>query len=281
MARSRNIKPGFFTNDELAECSPYARLLFAGLWTIADKEGRLDDRPKKIKALVLPFDNVDCDELLQQLHQHNFITRYSVDGGAYVQINNWKKHQNPHCKESASEIPEQVMQPIETKEAPDKYGASTVQEQEQNNLNPADSLNLIPDSPILIPFNTQAADAPCQVDDELPPVKQDDLPPEPQEADVHQMASRYAFEGSVIRLSQKDFDCWKSLFPNIDLVVELTRLDLEFSHEKPKSWFTTASAKLNYQNKQPSYSQPRKTPVAEKFSTKNYGTTDAPAWMEE
>ncbi|ELI7924723.1 hypothetical protein RSE70_004051 [Yersinia enterocolitica] len=281
MARSRNIKPGFFTNDELAECSPYARLLFAGLWTIADKEGRLDDRPKKIKALVLPFDNVDCDELLQQLHQHNFITRYSVDGGAYVQINNWKKHQNPHCKESASEIPEQVMQPIETKEAPDKYGANTVQEQEQNNLNPADSLNLIPDSPILIPFNTQAADAPCQVDDELPPVKQDDLPPEPQEADVHQMASRYAFEGSVIRLSQKDFDCWKSLFPNIDLVVELTRLDLEFSHEKPKSWFTTASAKLNYQNKQPSYSQPRKTPVAEKFSTKNYGTTDAPAWMEE
>ncbi|MDN0105246.1 hypothetical protein [Yersinia bercovieri] len=281
MARSRNIKPGFFTNDELAECSPYARLLFAGLWTIADKEGRLDDRPKKIKALVLPFDNVDCDELLQQLHQHNFITRYSVDGGAYVQINNWKKHQNPHCKESASEIPEQVMQPIETKEAPDKYGASTVQEPEQNNLNPADSLNLIPDSPILIPFNTQAADAPCQVDDELPPAKQDELPPEPQEADVHQMASRYAFEGSVIRLSQKDFDCWKSLFPNIDLVVELTRLDLEFSHEKPKSWFTTASAKLNYQNKQPSYSQPRKTPVAEKFSTKNYGTTDAPAWMEE
>lgn len=281
MARSRNIKPGFFTNDELAECSPYARLLFAGLWTIADKEGRLDDRPKKIKALVLPFDNVDCDELLQQLHQHSFITRYSVDGGAYVQINNWKKHQNPHCKESASEIPEQVIQPIETKEAPDKYGTSTVQEPDQNNLNPADSLNLIPDSPILIPFNTQAADATCQVDDELPPVKQDDLPPEPQEADVHQMASRYAFEGSVIRLSQKDFDCWKSLFPNIDLVVELTRLDLEFSHEKPKSWFTTASAKLNYQNKQPTYSQPRKTPVAEKFSTKNYGTTDAPAWMGE
>jgi hypothetical protein len=49
MARSRNIKPGFFTNDELAECHPLGRLLFAGLWTIADKEGRLDDRPKKLK----------------------------------------------------------------------------------------------------------------------------------------------------------------------------------------------------------------------------------------
>jgi hypothetical protein len=48
MARSRNIKPGFFTNDELAECHPLGRLLFAGLWTIADKRG-LDDRPKKLK----------------------------------------------------------------------------------------------------------------------------------------------------------------------------------------------------------------------------------------
>jgi hypothetical protein len=60
MARSRNIKPGFFTNDELAECNIHARLLFAGLWTIADKEGRLMIVPKN-KAMVLPFDDVDCD----------------------------------------------------------------------------------------------------------------------------------------------------------------------------------------------------------------------------
>ena len=63
---------GFFTNDELAECTPIARLLFAGLWTIADKEGRLDDRPKKIKALVLPFDNVDCDDCLKAASRSPF-----------------------------------------------------------------------------------------------------------------------------------------------------------------------------------------------------------------
>lgn len=186
MARSRNIKPGFFTNDELAECSPHARLLFAGLWTIADKEGRLDDRPKKVKALVLPFDNVDCDELLQQLHDRKFIQRYQVQDGAYIQITNWKKHQNPHCKEAPSEIPEyceadtkqeeeqvkedestvQVQcnsgadksQVIDKHEAQLEHSASTVQEPVENNLNPADSFNLIPDSLILIPdsvVNTQ------------------------------------------------------------------------------------------------------------------------------
>lgn len=292
MARSRNIKPGFFTNDELAECSPHARLLFAGLWTIADKEGRLDDRPKKIKALVLPFDNVDCDELLQQLNDRKFIQRYQVQDGAYIQITNWKKHQNPHCKEAPSEIPEYCEadtkqeeeqakedestikeqfndganeeQVTDKQRASEKHGASAVQEPVENNLNPADSLNLIPDSLNLIPSNnTQAAETSCSGED-----------------NVHQMASRYAFEGNVVRLNQKDFDSWKALFTNIDLVAELTRLDLEFTHEKPKNWFSTASAKLNYQNKN-AIRQPVKRVVNESFATKDYGQTEMPSWAQE
>lgn len=35
--RARNIKPGFFSNDLLPECEPLARLLFIGLWCMADK----------------------------------------------------------------------------------------------------------------------------------------------------------------------------------------------------------------------------------------------------
>ena len=73
MARSRNIKPGFFLNDELAECDPLARLLFAGLWCIADREGRLEDRPKRIKAEVLPYDDCDVDELLNQLAERSLL----------------------------------------------------------------------------------------------------------------------------------------------------------------------------------------------------------------
>lgn len=135
MARARNIKPGFFTNDELAEVDPLGRLLFAGLWTIADREGRLEDRPKRIKAEVLPYDNCDCDQLLQDLHDRGFILRYIIGELSYIQIAKWTKHQNPHIKETASIIPK-----------PDKHGASTVQEQEKDSTSPADSLNLIPDS---------------------------------------------------------------------------------------------------------------------------------------
>ncbi|EPR9643709.1 MULTISPECIES: hypothetical protein [Klebsiella/Raoultella group] len=299
MARSRNIKPGFFTNDELAECHPLGRLLFAGLWTIADKEGRLDDRPKKIKAMLLPFDEADCDALLQQLNDHKFITRYQVNGGCYIQISNWKKHQNPHCKEAASEIPEPVendkstgqeqckedaeeekkdsesSQNVESKGAPELHGARMVQASVENSLNPADSLNLIPDSLNPDPDsldNTQAASATCEGGQGA------------EQATVHQMASRYAFEGSVVRLNHKDYQAWLTLYPLIDLPYELQKLDIEFSHEKPKNWFITASQKLSYQNKQAASRAPRKVSNSrqtENFAAKDYGQTEIPSWARD
>jgi len=115
MPRARNIKPAFFTNDRLAECEPLARILFIGLWTISDREGRLEDRPKKIKAETLPYDNCDPDSLLNQLHNGGFIIRYKYENISYIQIVNFIKHQNCHMKESASTIP-----------APDKHHTSTI-----------------------------------------------------------------------------------------------------------------------------------------------------------
>jgi hypothetical protein len=105
MARSRNIKPAFFQCEELAECSLQARLLFIGLWCIADRDGRLKDRPNRIRAEVFPYDFCDCNPLLQELHDAGFIVRYSIESEAYIQVVNFSKHQNPHPKEAASEIP--------------------------------------------------------------------------------------------------------------------------------------------------------------------------------
>ena len=152
MARSRNIKPGFFTNDDLGELDPLARLLFAGMWTIADRSGRLEDRPKKIKAEVLPYDNCDAEAFLAQLAERGFILRYEAAGKRFIQILAWGKHQNPHCKEAASTIPAPDGYVEETEPAQGKHGASTVQERGDAQPLPAraglipDSLNLIPDS---------------------------------------------------------------------------------------------------------------------------------------
>ena len=106
MARSRNIKPGFFCNDDLVELDFATRLLFIGLWTVADRDGRLEDRPKKIKINVFPADDVDVESMLSQLAFKKFITRYEFNGEKYVQVVNWGKHQNPHHTEKHSSIPD-------------------------------------------------------------------------------------------------------------------------------------------------------------------------------
>lgn len=106
MARSRNIKPGFFRNEDLAECSPWARLCFVGLWLLADREGRLVDRPKRIKAELFAYDSVEVAPLLDELQAHGFILRYVVpDGVRVIQILQFRKHQAPHFKEPKSELP--------------------------------------------------------------------------------------------------------------------------------------------------------------------------------
>ena len=127
MARARNLKPGFFRNEILAELPPLSRLLFAGLWTIADKAGRLEDRPKRIKADVLPYDDGDVSGMLDQLAGAGFIVRYAVNGERYIQITNFSKHQNPHVKEGESIIPapdETGKHHTSTVQAPDKHDAS-------------------------------------------------------------------------------------------------------------------------------------------------------------
>lgn len=105
MARARNIKPGIMENEDLAELDPFARLLFIYLWMLADREGRLEDRPKKIKVKALPYDDVDADALLNSLQSKGFIVRYTVSGVGYIQILSFLKHQKPHSNETPSEIP--------------------------------------------------------------------------------------------------------------------------------------------------------------------------------
>lgn len=106
MARTRDIKPGFFKNEQLAECSFAARLLFAGLWTLCDREGRLEYRPKRIKAELFPFDAVEIPELAVELNGQKLIVLYEAGGQQYLAIPTFPKHQRPHPKEAQSELPQ-------------------------------------------------------------------------------------------------------------------------------------------------------------------------------
>ena len=124
MARIRFIKPEYFDDVKVGTMPALARLLFIGLWTLADREGRLEDEPQRIKARVLPYDD-DCniDALLDTLCAAGCIQRYTAHGRRVLAVSNFAKHQRPHPKEPASSLgkpPE--MSRGKTRRAVDKRG---------------------------------------------------------------------------------------------------------------------------------------------------------------
>ena len=107
------MKPDFFLDEDLAELPLWARVLYEGLWCHADKEGRLEDRPQKLKAVIFPYDKYDVEDGLKRLalpkvHSPKhppFIIRYEINGERYIQILSWDTHQSPHHTEKESLIP--------------------------------------------------------------------------------------------------------------------------------------------------------------------------------
>jgi len=138
MARIRTIKPELAKDEDLAKLSIPTRYLFAFITTLADREGRLEDRPRVIKLEIFPWDDVDVDEMLASLSP-KFLVRYESEGRRFIQIRTFLKHQRPHFKESVSIIKPPTASDLKNKasvvESPIKVGAST-------NLNPASPLEV-------------------------------------------------------------------------------------------------------------------------------------------
>lgn len=274
MARIRTVKPEFWTDEKVVECSIEARLLFIGMFNFSDDNGNLVNSPKRIKMQVFPADMIECDSLLKELITHGLLTEYSVNGVSYLNIKGFNKHQKIN-RPSKTDIPKQNF----SEDSVNTHGALTDGKDLEGKGREGKGEELEP--------NTQAADAPC--DDGV--VCQEDSSPEEvsdtqdsKEATVHEISGRYAFEGEVVRLNHKDYEAWKLLYPLIDLNYELHKLDIEFANEKPKNWFITASQKLSYQNKQAGTRPARKVAnglQSENFATKDYGTTEIPSWARE
>lgn len=108
MARIRYLKMGFFENEDLALLSPHHRLTFQGLWLLADKAGRLEDRPKRIHAKLFPYEpGLDLEHYLHDLAATGFIARYTIGDLRLIQVLNFLEHQRPRHDEPASILPAQ------------------------------------------------------------------------------------------------------------------------------------------------------------------------------
>lgn len=110
MARIRSLKPEFFTDADLTELSPLHRLLFAGLWCQADREGKVEDKPRELKVHILPFDDCNVDAMLWDLARAGRIVRYEAEYEGRVR--NWiliphlGRHQKFHKEEKPKGYPD-------------------------------------------------------------------------------------------------------------------------------------------------------------------------------
>lgn len=107
MARARLIHPEFSRHEGLAELAPVHRLLFALLPTIADREGLLEDRPRRIKADLFPYDTdlgADVDAGLAELARIGCIQRVEMYGRKVITIPGFLRWNKPHPREKHSEL---------------------------------------------------------------------------------------------------------------------------------------------------------------------------------
>lgn len=107
MARKRTMPPAILQCSRLGSCSFAARWLFAGLWGLADREGRLEWVPKFIEGHVFPYDAVDLAALADELRLAGFLTFYKDGHRGLAQIERdwWIVNQTPYNREPESDLP--------------------------------------------------------------------------------------------------------------------------------------------------------------------------------
>jgi hypothetical protein len=127
--RIRTIKPEMWADEKIGRLSREARLLFVGLITMADDEGRLRAMPAAVLGHVFPYDDDAPKKLtgwLGELDASGLIDVYENDGVRYVYLPGFVKHQVINKKkESTLPVPPRSAADPVTGVLPDSYGTAT------------------------------------------------------------------------------------------------------------------------------------------------------------
>ena len=106
--RIRTLKPELWADENVGELRRDARLLFIGLVTMADDEGRLRATPSLILGHVFPYDDdvtpAKLTKWLAEIERTGVILRYESGGKPYIAFRHWRRHQRPN-RASCSTMP--------------------------------------------------------------------------------------------------------------------------------------------------------------------------------
>ena len=109
MARRRMIHPDIWESEDFSKLSMLAKLLFIGMFSMADDEGKGRAKPVYLKSIIFPYDDgmriIDVEKALSEIGSNMSVTFYAHDENYYYRIDSWDKWQRVD-KPQPSKIPE-------------------------------------------------------------------------------------------------------------------------------------------------------------------------------
>lgn len=214
MSRIRSIHPGLWTDEDFVTLSPLARLLFMGIWNECDDKGIFEWKPLTLKMRLLPADNVDAAELLNEIAKIGAIKLYEHDGKQFGAVRNFAKFQRPKKPNDVHPATAEILAFCGVSSEPKGDERHEVRNQ----------------FPTGGEIGAQMEDGGGREGGE-------------------KKEKSFAFSGRVVRLNRKDFDAWQGQFHSIaDFEAELSTLDVWLSRQtdaKKRDWFMTGASWLN------------------------------------
>lgn len=108
MARKRMIDPSIWISEDFGTLSSLAQLVFIGLFSIADDEGRGKASPAYIKAVLFPYKDdlriSDIEKALSEISSKMSVIFYSCNENKYYTLTSWNTFQKID-KPTDSKIP--------------------------------------------------------------------------------------------------------------------------------------------------------------------------------
>lgn len=109
MPRKRMIDPNIWQSEDFSRLSTLAKLVFIGLFSLADDEGRGRCNPVYLKSTLFPYEegirSADIDKTLSEISSNMSVVFYSCDGSSYYSLYNWNTWQKID-RPSESKIPQ-------------------------------------------------------------------------------------------------------------------------------------------------------------------------------
>ena len=97
MPRKRMIDPSIWINEDFGMLSTLGKLIFIGLFSNADDEGRGKANPAYIKAVLFPYNDdlriSDVEKTLKEISSKMSVIFYSCDGNMYYTLTSWNTFQ--------------------------------------------------------------------------------------------------------------------------------------------------------------------------------------------